>query len=128
MKCLWPALACLAFSASAASAQDVSAGERSFNKCRACHQLGETARNGVGPQLNGLFGRRSGSIEGYSYSPASRNSGIIWDEASFAEYIRDPRAKIPGIKMVFAGIKSEQEIKDLTAFLRRFKEDGSRTQ
>lgn len=110
-----------------ANAQDVSAGEKSFNKCRACHQVGETAKNAVGPVLNGLFGRKSGSIEGYSYSEANKNSGITWDEGVFAEYIKDPKAKIPGTKMVFAGIKNEQEIKDLTAFLKQFGADGKRS-
>lgn len=109
-----------------ASAQDVAAGEKSFNKCRACHQVGETAKNGVGPVLNGLFGRKSGVTEGYNYSDANKNSGITWDEAVFAEYIRDPKAKIPGTKMVFAGIKNEQEVKDLTAFLKQFGKDGKK--
>jgi cytochrome c len=109
-----------------ASAQDLGAGERSWNKCRACHQLGESAKNLVGPQLNGLFGRTSGSVEGYSYSAANKNSGITWDDAVFAEYIRDPKAKIPGTKMVFAGIKNEQEIKDLTAFLKQYDKDGKK--
>ena len=80
--------------AAPASAQDVAAGERSWNKCRACHQIGEGAKNIVGPQLNGLFGRTAGTVEGYSYSAANKNSGITWDEAVFAEYIKDPRAKI----------------------------------
>jgi cytochrome c len=112
--------------AATASAQDVAAGERSFAKCRACHQVGETARNGVGPMLNGLFGRKSGSIEGYNYTEANKNSGITWDEATFATYIQDPRARIPGTKMVFAGIKNEQEIKDLTAYLKQFGADGKK--
>ncbi len=126
MKCLWPMLAVLAVSPSLATAQDIAAGERSWNKCRACHQIGETAKNGVGPVLNGLFGRHSGSVEGYSYSSANKNSGIDWSEATFAEYIKDPKAKIPGTKMVFAGIKNEQEIKDLTAFLKQFDKDGKK--
>lgn len=126
MKRLWPMLAVLAISPSLAAAQDIAAGERSWNKCRACHQVGETAKNGVGPVLNGLLGRHSGSVEGYSYSSANRNSGIIWDEAIFADYIKDPKAKIPGTKMVFAGIKSEQEIKDLTAFLKQFDKGGKK--
>jgi cytochrome c len=109
-----------------ALAQDISAGERSWNKCRACHQLGETAKNGVGPHLNGLFGRHTGAVEGYSYSNANKNADITWDEAIFAEYIRDPRAKIPGTKMVFAGIKNEKEIADLTAFLKQFGKDGKK--
>jgi len=109
-----------------AHAQDAAAGEKSFNKCRACHQVGETAKNSVGPVLNGLFGRKSGVSEGYNFSDANKNSGIIWDEAVFAEYIRDPKAKIPGTKMAFAGIKSEQEVKDLTAFLTQFGKDGKK--
>ena len=128
MKSVWPTLAFVALSATGAIAQDIAAGEKSWNKCRACHQVGETARNGVGPQLNGLFGRHSGAVEGYSYSVANKNSGITWDEAVFGEYIKDPKAKIPGTKMVFAGIKNEQEIKDLIAFLKRFSKDGKPTE
>lgn len=110
----------------AAQAQDAAAGEKSFNKCRACHQVGETAKNTVGPILNGLFGRKSGTIEGYSYSEANKNAAITWDDAVFADYIKDPKAKVPGTKMVFAGIKNEQEIKDLTAFLKQFGKDGKK--
>jgi len=76
--------------------------------------------------LNGLFGRKTGTIEGYNYSEANRNSGLVWDEAVFAEYIRDPKAKIPGTKMMFSGIKGEQEIKDLTAFLKQSGRDGKK--
>lgn len=110
-----------------ANAQDAAAGEKSFNKCRACHQVGETAKNVVGPVLNGLFGRKSGTVAGYNYSDANKNSGITWDEAVFADYIKDPKAKIPGTKMTFAGIKNEQEIKDLTAFLKQFGADGKKS-
>jgi cytochrome c len=113
--------------AAGVNAQDVGAGEKSFNKCRACHQLGEAAKSGVGPVLNGLFGRKSGGVEGYNYSDANKNSGITWDDAVFADYIKDPKAKIPGTKMSFAGIKNEQEIKDLTAFLKQFGKDGKKT-
>ncbi|SDG77474.1 MULTISPECIES: c-type cytochrome [Bosea] len=117
----------LPFLSQPAAAQDASAGERSFAKCRACHQIGEGARNLVGPELNGLIGRHSGAVEGYSYSAANKNSGLTWDEATFAEYIKDPRTKIPGTKMIFAGIKSEKEIKDLTAFLKQFDKDGKKS-
>jgi cytochrome c len=109
-----------------AKAQDVAAGEKSFNKCRACHQVGETAKNTVGPVLNGLFGRKSGTIEGFNYTEANKNSGIEWNDAVFAEYIKDPKAKIPGTKMAFAGIKNDQEIKDLTAFLKQYGKDGKK--
>ena len=98
----------------AALAQDAAAGEKTFAQCRACHQVGPTAKNAVGPVLNGLFGRKSGSIEGYTYTAANKDSGITWDEATFAEYIKDPKAKIPGTKMVYAGLKDEQRIKDLS--------------
>ena len=109
---------------SAALAQDVAAGKTSFNKCLPCHSIGEGAKNKVGPVLNGLNGRKSGTVEGYSYSEANRNSGITWDEATFKDYIKDPRAKIPGTKMVFAGIKNEKEANDLWAFLAQYDKDG----
>jgi cytochrome c len=110
----------------AAQAQDAAAGEKVFATCRACHQIGETAKNTVGPILNGLFGRKSGTIEGYNYSEANKNSGITWDDATFAEYIKDPRAKIPGTKMVYAGLKDEQRAKDLAAFLKQFDASGKK--
>jgi cytochrome c len=112
--------------APSAMAQDAAAGEKIFAQCRACHQVGPTARNLVGPKLNGLFGRKAGSIEGYNYSEANKNSGITWDEATFAEYIKDPRGKIPGTKMVYAGLKDEQRIKDLTAYLKQFDAEGNK--
>ena len=89
----------------------------SFNKCLACHAIGEGAKNKVGPELNGLDGRKSGTAPDYSYSDANKNSGITWNEAQFQEYIKDPKAKIPGTKMAFAGIKNEKEVNDLWAFL-----------
>lgn len=110
----------------AAAAGDAKAGERVFLKCRACHQVGEKAKNVVGPELNGLFGRTAGTAPGYSYSEANKASGIVWDEANFREYIADPRAKIPGTKMVFAGLKKEQEVDDLVAYLKTFNADGTR--
>lgn len=109
-----------------ATAQDIAAGERAFAKCRACHQLGEGARNLVGPELNGLFGRKAGTVEGYSYSAANTESGIVWDEAKFAEYIQNPRGVIPGTKMVFPGLRNAREIADLTAYLRQFDAKGAR--
>jgi cytochrome c len=109
-----------------AKAQDVAAGERSWAKCRVCHQIGENAKNAVGPHLNGMFGRQAGTVEGYNYSAANKASGITWTDEVFAEYIRDPRAKIPGTKMVFAGIKNDKEIADLTAFIKQFGPDGKK--
>jgi len=103
-----------------AQAQDPAAGEKVFAQCRACHQVGPNAKNAVGPHLNGLFGRTAGSVEGYNYSPANKNSGLTWDEATFREYIQNPKAKIPGTKMVYAGLKDEQRINDLVAYLKQY--------
>jgi cytochrome c len=107
-------------------AQDPAAGERVFAQCRACHQVGPTAKNAVGPVLNGLFGRPAGTVEGYNYSAANKNSGITWDEAVFREYIKDPKAKIPGTKMVYAGLKDEKRIDDLVAYLKQFDATGKK--
>src|SRR5690242_16075899 len=112
--------------APAAMAQDVAAGKTSFNKCLACHAIGEGAKNKVGPELNGLNGRKSGTVEGYSYSDANKNSGITWNKDQFLEYITDPKAKIPGTKMVFAGIKNEKERNDLWAYISQFDKDGKK--
>ena len=107
-------------------AQDVDAGERSFRKCTPCHAIGEGAQNKLGPLLNGLDGRKSGTIEGYNYTEANKNSGIVWNDASFGEYILDPKAKIPSTKMVFPGIKNEKERGDLWAYLKQFGPDGKK--
>ena len=115
----------LIVSTGAALAQDVAAGETSFRKCAPCHSIGPDAANKVGPELNGLDGRKSGSVDGFNYSDANKNSGITWDEAVFKDYIKDPRAKVPGTKMVFAGIKSEKEVGDLWSYLAQFDKDGN---
>jgi cytochrome c len=109
---------------SAAQAQDAAAGKSSFNKCLACHAIGDGAKNKVGPELNGLDGRKSGTAPDYNYSDANKNSGITWNEAQFKEYIKDPKAKIPGTKMAFAGIKNEKEVNDLWAFVSQYDKDG----
>ena len=110
----------------AARAQDAAAGEQSFKKCLPCHSIGEGAKNKVGPELNGIDGRHSGAAPGYSYSEANKNSGITWDKAQFLDYIRDPRAKIPGTKMIFPGIKNETEAENLWAYLSSFGADGKK--
>jgi len=122
------AIVALALTAMAhtAQAQDVAAGEQSFRKCLPCHAVGEEAKNKVGPELNGLDGRHSGSAPGYSYSDANKNSGLVWSEATFKDYIKDPRAKIPGTKMIFPGIKNEKEVGDLWAYIKQFGPDGKK--
>jgi cytochrome c len=108
VKILFTAAALIVFSGAIAAAQDIGKGATVFKQCALCHKIGAGATNGVGPQLNGLDGRHSGSVPSYSYSDANRKSGIVWNEETFEEYIKDPKAKIPGTKMVFAGIKNEQ--------------------
>lgn len=107
-----------------ARAQDVASGEKIFAQCKTCHQIGESAKNAVGPVLNGVIGRKAGTVEGFKYSDANKNSGITWDEATFAEYIKNPKAKIPGTKMIYVGLKDEKKIKDLTAYLKQFDAQG----
>jgi cytochrome c len=126
MKSLVIAAVVLAASTGATLAQDVEAGESSFKKCLPCHDIGDDARNKVGPVLNGLAGRKSGTVEGFSYSDANKNSGLTWDEATFEDYIKDPRAKIPGTKMIFPGIKNEKEAENLWTYISQFKADGSK--
>jgi cytochrome c len=110
--------------APSAFAQDVAAGKTSFNKCLPCHAIGEGAKNKVGPELNGLDGRKSGTAPDYSYSDANKNSGLTWNEAEFKDYIKNPKAKIPGNKMAFAGISKESELNDLWAYVAQFDADG----
>jgi cytochrome c len=116
--------ALIAAMAATASAADLDNGKSIFNKCRACHQIGENAKNMVGPELNGLFGRKAGSAPGFNYSEANKGSGITWDEATFREYIKNPKGKIPNTKMVFAGLSDDQDIDDLIAYLKQYGPDG----
>ena len=124
MKRAMMAAAVLVASAGVAGAQDVAAGATSYKKCAACHDVGPTAKNKVGPVLNGLDGRKSGTMANYNYSDANKSSGITWNEEVFLEYIKDPKAKIPGTKMIFAGIKNETEANNLWAFLAKYDKDG----
>ena len=101
-----------------ASAADAAAGETVFGKCKACHQIG---KNAVGPNLTGVIGRKAGTVEGFTYSEAMKNSGITWDEASFKDYIADPKKKVPGNKMVFMGLKEAADVDNLLEYLKSAK-------
>ena len=118
--------AALIASVGAAAAQDAAAGEKVFAKCKICHQIGEGAKNMVGPVLNGVVGRKAGSYPDYHYSDANKNSGITWDEATLKEYLRDPKAKVPGTKMVFPGLKADDDIANVIAYLKQFGPDGKK--
>ncbi len=98
----------LLVSVGAAAAQDAAAGEKVFlAKCKVCHMPPEAAKNLVGPSLAGVVGRKAGTVSGYHYSDANEKSGITWDEPTLKEYLKDPKAKVPGTKMVFPGLKSD---------------------
>jgi cytochrome c len=96
---------------------DPAEGQKVFNKCRACHVVDEP-QNRVGPHLVGLFGRQAGSVEGFKYSDAMKESGITWNEETVAEYIADPRGYIKGNRMAFVGLKDEEEVANLVAYLK----------
>ena len=98
-------------------AADLKKGKKVFNKCKACHAL-EAGKKKVGPSLHGVFGRTPGSVDGFKYSKAMADSGIVWDETTIAEYLRQPRKYIPGNKMAFAGLKKQADIDNLMAYLK----------
>jgi cytochrome c len=118
--------ATITLTAAAHAQGDVAAGEQSFKKCLPCHAIGPDAKNKVGPELNGLSGRKAGTIEGYNYSAPNKNSGITWDKETFDKYITDPRAMIQGTKMIFPGIKNEKERENLWAYIAQFGANGEK--
>ncbi|WP_448954795.1 c-type cytochrome [Labrys neptuniae] len=111
---------------SAAFAQDAALGEKVFIKCKVCHQVGETAKNAVGPELNGVIGRKSGSVEGYSYSTGMKNSNLTWAEDSISEYLKNPKQKVPGNKMAFVGLSKPEDIANVIAYLKQFDASGKK--
>ena len=113
-------------SAGTAAAQDAAAGQKVFVRCKACHQIGEGAKIAVGPVLNGVVGRKAGTYPGYSYSEANKNSGLTWDEATLKQYLKNPRAKVPGTKMIFPGLTNEKDIDNVIAYLKQFGPDGKK--
>jgi len=115
----------LATSAGQTLAQDLAAGEASFRKCQPCHDVGEAAKNKLGPELNGLDGRKAGTVENGTYSQGMRNSGITWNEQAFREFVSNPAAKVPGTTMMLS-VRDEKEIGDLWAYLKQFGADGKK--
>ena len=123
MQKLLLSIAMLSAIATAARAQDVAAGQTGFALCGVCHAVGEGAQNKLGPILNGLDGRRSGAVAGYEYSPAIKDAGIVWSEASFKEFMANPSGKVPGTKMVVS-VRDEKDAANLWAYLKQFGADG----
>jgi cytochrome c len=104
-------------------AGDVAAGQKVFNRCKACHAVGEGAKNRVGPELNELIGRTAGTAEGYKYSSAMEQAGaggLIWNADTLAEYLASPKGMVKGTKMAFAGLKKQADIDNVIAYLETF--------
>ncbi len=122
------ATAFLALTASALADGDAANGEKVFKKCGACHAVGPQAKNKVGPELNGIVGRKVAAVDGFKYSPAMVEFGAgdkVWDEATLDAYLASPKGVVPKTKMAFAGLKKEDERADVIAYLSQFAEDGS---
>jgi cytochrome c2 len=116
-------IAALGVGGSAAIAQNAENGEQVFKKCRACHQVGDGAKNGVGPMLNGLIGRTSGTVPEFNYSEANKEAGakgLVWSEEELNKYLEAPLTYMPKNKMAFAGLKDEGDRKDIIAYLKTF--------
>jgi cytochrome c len=123
------AAAALSFGIHVAAAQDAGAGDpvagaKTAKICKTCHQFGEGAKNSIGPVLNGVVDRKAGTYPGYNYSEANKSSGLTWDEATLKIYLKNPRAKVPGTKMSFAGFQKDSDIDNVVAFLKTLGPDG----
>ncbi|WP_065258438.1 c-type cytochrome [Pseudomonas bananamidigenes] len=111
------------FSMPALAAGDAEAGSKIFPRlCGGCHQVGESARPGFGPQLNGIIGRPAGTSANYVYSDAMKNSGITWNRETLTAYLKDPKGVVPGTRMIFWGLSDEEKIDNLLAYLQSFTE------
>ncbi|WP_353641169.1 cytochrome c family protein [Mesorhizobium sp. WSM2239] len=103
-------------------AQDAAAGEKVFAKCKACH-VADTDQNKIGPTLKGVIGRTAGTLEGYKFSPAmveAGKGGLVWDDATLTEYLKAPKTMVKGTKMAFAGLKKDEDLADVIAYLKQF--------
>jgi cytochrome c len=120
------AFASFALSGSALADGDAVKGETNFKICKVCHQIGESAKNFVGPVLNGVVGRKAGTYAGYNYSDANKNSGLTWDEATLQKYLKHPQQVVPGTKMAFPGLPNDDEINNVIAYLKQFGPDGKK--
>ena len=111
------------------AAGDPAAGEKVFNKCKICHNVGEGAKTKIGPELNGIPGRKAASIDGFNYSTGLKedaDKGLVWSEDKLTEYLRNPKAFNPTTKMAFAGLPKDEDIADVIAYLGQFGADGKK--
>jgi cytochrome c len=105
-------------SAAAQTAGDPDKGAAVFAQCRLCHSL-DAGKNGTGPSLHGLFGRKAGSVTGFAYSAAMKQSGVVWSDVTLRQYLADPKGFIPGGKKAIAGIKDPAKLDDVIAYLKQ---------
>jgi cytochrome c len=116
------AISIVSLSSGQVLAQDAAAGEKVFAKCKACH-VADTDQNKIGPSLKGVIGRTAGTLEGYKYSPAmveAGKGGMVWDDATLTEYLKAPKAVVKGTKMAFAGLKKDEDLANVIAYLKQF--------
>lgn len=113
------ALFCAAVTAVASPAWAMSRGALVFARCKICHTVDAGGRNGVGPNLHGLFGRKAGSVAGFAYSPEMKKSGVVWDDATLAKFLRNPQKFIPGTRMGFPGVNDPADLSALIAYLKQ---------
>jgi cytochrome c len=102
------------------TAGDAHHGAVIFKQCAVCHRIGPHAQNNVGPVLTGVVGRHAATYQGYSYSSAMRRSGIVWSESELHKFLHAPRELVPGTKMGFTGLRRDQDIADVVAYLKTF--------
>jgi cytochrome c len=113
------------FTTCANAAGDPEAGAKIFPRlCGGCHQVGESARPGFGPQLNGIIGRAAGTSANYVYSDAMKNSGLTWDRKTLTAYLEDPKGVVPGTRMIFWGLSDQEKVENLLAYLQSFSANG----
>lgn len=126
----WRAAVVVAGFAAASAAEadiagDAAAGKRVFARCQSCHQVGPTARNLIGPELNGLVGRTSGAVAGYAYSPALKSAAIVWDHETITAFVASPQSVVKGTRMASPGRLQPSDLVNLVAYLATFSADGT---
>ena len=104
-------------SAGSALAADVEAGKKVFRKCKACHTLKAGGKSAIGPNLYGVVGREAAAVDGFKYSKAMKESGLVWDEANLTGYLTKPKEFLPGNKMPFPGLKKPEQIENVIAYI-----------
>lgn len=128
-KIVLASIALFALSAPALAAGDAASGEKVFNKCKICHKVGEGAKTLIGPELNGVVGRKAASVEGFAYSEGLKKDaaeGLVWSEDKLTEYLKNPKAFNPTTKMAFAGLPKDEDIADVIAYLKTYAADGKK--